>query len=65
MKTIIHDMDLARQRRKFTSRIETAPSPAHARYLTHLLTEFDESVTRGEPQPFSHFFPAYEEEFDL
>ncbi|AKF14342.1 hypothetical protein SEA_VINCENZO_80 [Mycobacterium phage Vincenzo] len=65
MKSVQPDMNVARQRRKITHRIEHAPSPAHAAYLTDVLARFDASLAVGLPRPASEFLPAYAEEFDL
>lgn len=65
MKSVQHGMDVAKQRRKITHRIEHAPSEHHAAYLTDVLARFDASLAMGLPRPASEFLPAYEEEFDL
>ncbi len=70
MKTVLHDMDVAKQRRKIIHRIVEAPDSglepnAHVAYLEHLLAEFDASVAEGQPRPASEFLPMYEEEFDV
>lgn len=65
MKNIQPDMNVAKQRRKFTTAMENAPTAEHVAYLEGLRELFDRSIERGEPQPFSNFLPMYEEEFDL
>jgi hypothetical protein len=65
VKSIQTDMNVARQRRKFDQAIADAPSEWHARYLAGLRDEFDRGIECGEPQPFSQFYPLYQEEFDL
>jgi hypothetical protein len=62
MKTVTPDMNVARQRRKISSRLATATDDERA-YLEHLLTLFDNSVRAGEPQPARMFLPMFEEEF--
>ncbi len=64
MRTVDEGMNVARQRRKLTHRIEHAPDEDHARYLSYLLGLFDEAVAAGNPQPASQFLPMYAEEFD-
>ena len=65
MKNVQPGMNVARQRSRFDHAIGAAPTLAHARYLTYLRDEFDAGVAGGQPQPFSWFYPRYEEEFDL
>lgn len=64
MKSVQPGMNVAKQRRKITHLIDTAPGPDHARYLENLLQQFDESIAAGQPRPASEFLPMYDEEFD-
>jgi hypothetical protein len=65
MKNLQPDMDVGKQRRKFATAMDSAPSQEHVAYLEGLRELFDQSIERGEFQPFSNFLPMYEEEFDL
>lgn len=56
-------MDVARQRRKFTHRIDHANTVDEAAYLAYLLGHFDAAVTLGTPRPASEFLPMFEESF--
>lgn len=57
-------MSIAKQARKFNTRIEDAPSVHAARYLAYLKGRMLATVAMGAPQPASNFLPMYEEEFD-
>lgn len=63
MRSVQPGMNVARQRRKFTHRIEHAESDDAARYLTYLLALFDAEVHNGLPRPASEFLPIFDEEF--
>ena len=56
-------MNVARQRRKFTQAIADASSEEAGRYLAGLLELFEQGVACGQPQPFSQFYPMFQEEF--
>ena len=56
-------MDVPKQRRKITHRLEHASTLERAVYLAWLLGHFDACVWLGIPRPASEFLPMYEEEF--
>jgi hypothetical protein len=64
MKTIEPGMNIARQRRKITSRIASA-TPQEQAYLEYLVGLFDAGVAADEPQPARMFLPMFHEEFDI
>jgi len=57
------DMNIARQRRKLLSLMDSQPID-HAGYIAFLLTAFDKAVAAGRPVPASEFIEMMKEEFD-
>ncbi|AHY27133.1 hypothetical protein PBI_PHANTASTIC_70 [Mycobacterium phage Phantastic] len=64
MRNIQPGMNVAKQRRKITHLIDTAPVE-HVPYLLSVLEMFDFEVAHGRPTPASQFIPMYHEEFGL
>ncbi|AFN37774.1 hypothetical protein FGG44_gp86 [Mycobacterium phage MacnCheese] len=64
MLTVSPGMDVARQRRKITTRAVDADDEYEAAYLVHLLALFDAAVAAGTPRPAREFLMMWCEEFD-
>jgi hypothetical protein len=57
-------MNIAKQARKFESRMAIAESIEEKCYLAYLRGRMLATVATGAPQPASNFIPMWEEEFD-
>ncbi|AEK09894.1 hypothetical protein FGG30_gp084 [Mycobacterium phage Pixie] len=57
-------MNVARQRRKITTRAVDADDEYEAAYLVALLALFDAAVAAGTPRPAREFLLMWCEEFD-
>lgn len=67
MKNIQPDMDFGKQTRKATNfvlRHLQAGDDQKACYAMHLMNQMLDSIKQGQPQPWSHFLPMFNEEFD-
>jgi len=64
MITVQTGMHVAKQARKFDTRITHAHSTDAAAYLAYLKDRMLASVALGVPQPASNWLPRFEEEFE-
>lgn len=58
-------MNVAKQARKFDTRMAAASTVEEACYLAYLRGRMLATVAMGTPTPASSFLPAYEEQFDV
>lgn len=66
VKNIQPDMDFGKQTRKATAFIVNhlqQGSAEKACYAMNLMNQMLDSIKAGQPQPWSHFLPQFEEEF--